>query len=382
MDAYKEAIRLGLDFFTVSDHSNTMVDGRGAPTTPQNPYYQAGFTDEHWNDTKDSARKINEEYAGRFVALPAYEFSKNNNPDFADTGQGHMNVFNTDEWASAYPKVNDYFWLFDGVNYDETMPPYLEKTLPQAKPAADSTGKPLGGDKIWVQFNHPGKNQYNNWLDLANPRSVSFPGSKEPSNYNQYVRLFEWTNAKTDTFAKLLNLGWKVAPVRNSDTHGVNGMAKSVNQAVGLLAPGLTYKDITDAIYERRVYACGVGNPRLELDFRICDGQREYLMGSDFDERPSGELTVKVHARDRGFNGAAPDEIEFVDFIGGNYNAVAPDTAHTILGSLPFGADVTEFEFTFPPENNTYDFYYLHVYKKGQEDKPFACSAPIWMDNE
>ena len=340
--AFAEARRLGLDFFAVTDHSNVLTEKSAPEQKPQNWWYENGFTEAHWQELLREAKAATEN--GKFIAIHGYEYSNNDQKNES----GHVNVFNTQTWESALPVANNITWL-------------LEEVMPLQK-----ANEAKVGSKTMVQFNHAGLKQYDNYLNLANPRSVEMNG-KPGKNYNQYVRLKEVNRNRYPTWQKLLNLGWKIAPVNNSDVHGVSGIKNTLRFGVGILATELTLEAVMDALYERRAF--GAWTPGVLLEFCI----NGVIQGTEFEKRPSGNtLTVDVFAKN--INGKPVYKVEI---LGGNYAPENPENSpHQVLASISFGEGVDRAKVTVP---NRYDFYYALLYL--QTDQSDAVSAPIWMDN-
>jgi len=426
-DDYEQGKRLGLDFMAITDHSNTLDNSRDTGGKAQSKYYQYGFLYPndmaHWNDTGESAERAT--VPGKFIALRGYEFSRNNG-----YAKGHMNVINTENWSSALPDANTYPWLFgrpeQAPNYNPAKPPQVEKTMPWEKANAEKHGT-----RAFVQINHPGRNVYNDWLDQANPRSIKYTDrnggvSKDPMNYNQYVRLFEMQSSANKkhltntlerrmTYHKVLNLGWKVGATQNSDTHGIPNYTSAMNhekRATCVLSPSLTKNDIIESLYQRRTYASYL--PRLQLDYRLGVDGVEKVMGSEFafDTPPSKGIKIRVFARDLGYvNDAAKLNLKSVpitriEVIGGIYSPGNPDPGTNDTGYIqnnkPPGKqfpgqpvivkaiDVGKYdmaagyqtEFAIAP-CLPFDYYYLQVWAaSADKTNPVATTAPVWMDNK
>jgi len=364
-DAYDNARRLGMDFLAVSDHSNAireyrfLTDFPGAPLPKaQSLWYEHGFTDAHWLITKTAAQAKND--PGKFVAIAAFEYSNNNGKGNED---GHMNIFNTDDWQTALGPQRTYTWLFTKI-----LPQV--KALAEARPADD-----WRGPRIVVQFNHPGINDYDNWLNLVNPRTIPARG-KEPTNFNQFVRDFEYNftvASRPAVYEKVLNLGWKVAPAMNSDIHGVPNYTEA-HRGSGVLATELSTKAIMEAIYQRRIYATLMNAP-VELDFRL----NGYVMGYAFASRPARNFVIDTYAKSR-----QGDEVTRVEVFAGKYatdDSDAQVTApHKMIASMTVSAANPKATVTLSGSDSVgYDFYYIKAYRG---DTLAAISAPIWMDNQ
>lgn len=336
---FERAKSFGYDFFTVSDHSNVgaiidPVTGQRGPG--QTWFYENGFTEEHWQDSRIQAEKYTEN--GKFIPIVAYEFSRNKSPE-----SGHMNVLNTQSWETAFPNTHTYGYLFNNV-------------LPEEKKHAEENGS-----RIALTMNHASLTQYDNYFKLIDPRE----------GYNNYVRLFEvWNsgNNKNEAYEHALALGWKVGAVNATDTHGVSAVGNLLDHMTGVLANKLTLDEIMNAMYERRVFATSI--PRLQLDMTIND---DILMGSAV-KRPDGNLKISVYAQD--LNNTV---ISRVDIIGGRYSYGVGTVDQKTVATMTFGKGTTLV--TAENVDNTYDYYFAKVYKEGSTAIA-ACSSPIWMDSE
>lgn len=418
-DLFEQAKKAGVDFMAVSDHSNVLDLSRDSDGKAQSKHYQYGFSypnsTAHWNDMKQSA--ANATVPGKFVGLHAYEFSKNGH-----YAPGHSNVFNTENWATALPNVNTHPWLLgkpeQAPNHDPSKPMHVEKTMPWEMENAVKKGA-----RVFVSFNHPGRNQFADWIERANPRSIKYSdrngnASKEPMEYNRYVRLFEMQAGGNNgierrlTYHKVLNLGWKVGATHVTDLHYVPNYALARNhekRATVALAPALTKNDIVEALYQRRVVAAYLG--RLQLDYRLNVNGVEKMMGEEFDfsTPPSSGINVRVFAKDLGFvNNAAdlhvpPVAMTRIEIIGGIYSPNNPDPGTGFApNNQPPGKelpgqpvivktiDVGQYdlnagyktEFTIEP-CIPFDYYYLQVWAmSADKNNPIATTTPVWMDNK
>ena len=115
----------GYDFYVMADHSQ---EAGFQPTGPTNAQWAA------------AKRQAAEATDSTFVALAGYEHSENDGPG----GKGHLNVINSAGMLNA---------LAPGIDL-----PYLYKWL--------ATAQPNGEGPVVATFNHPGKDQYNNWATV------------------------------------------------------------------------------------------------------------------------------------------------------------------------------------------------------------------------
>jgi predicted metal-dependent phosphoesterase TrpH len=152
-----------------------------------------------WLETREVAWKANQD--GQFVVLPGLEWTKK---------QGHMNIFD--------PKTRHW--------PNETEPFY------EAISKAD----------VVVKFNHPGDG------------SKVFDGlaySAEGDSAIQMMEVRQPTEEKA--FLRALAAGWHIAPEGSDDTHAPNwGNCRSWTV---ILAPGLSKRNIWDALKKRHLYS-------------------------------------------------------------------------------------------------------------------------------
>lgn len=314
------------DFYFITDHSSP----------EQDPYYKAGFTEEHWRMTGEQVKASTTK---DFLALRGYEFSRNNDPE--GMGRGHMNVIGTPDWKSAYAPGNGFVWLYD--------------FLVKARGTAD-------GVFAMAQFNHP-----------------DMPGDTKAKNFNNFegrtrernevVRLAEiWNSGEGGKYIpalkKIWSMGWKVAPTANTDLHGPSGM-ENRRIRTGVLSENLSESAILQSIHARRVFASA--EPLLHLEFQL-NGR---IMGTARNEKAEGDFSVKIFAND--LSGGKLSRVEIVggkyDSRGGTHETVltlaTSESKATLEGKVPAGCD----------------FYYACLFKEGLESMR-AVSAPVWMDED
>lgn len=194
-EAFQYAAQVpGLDFFAVTDHSDS-------------------FNDEKWQRGKAAAKAVTN---GNFVGIFGYEMS------FADELRlGHINTFRTDSWVAW--NQEEYLYL---ENYYKTL-----KEMPGSI----------------SQFNHPGS-QYGNFDGF---------GHFSPA-YVESLQLLEVGSEKGVTayeyYTMALNKGWRVAPTNNQNNHyGSWGDESEVRTVI--LAKSLSPDSVYGAMASRRVYA-------------------------------------------------------------------------------------------------------------------------------
>jgi trimeric autotransporter adhesin len=321
LEIFEKARANGFDFYFMTDHSSP----------EQNEFYKNGFTDEHWAATRKQAEQAS---TANFLALRGFEFSRNSDPEKG--GLGHMNILNTDDWASAYAKGHTFEWAYDWL-------------------AAQRD------DLVAAQFNHP-----------------QMPGKARTKNFNDYrgrtrarnevVCLAEiWNSGDNMGYVpvvrKIWALGWKVAPTAGTDVHGLFGIENRTIRT-GVLAERLDTESIMRALRARRVYA--TLEPRMHVEFTL----NGFMMGSALESRPDGDLKAKVFVND-----PAGSVLSRVDIHGANYDTNGG--ASKVVASLPVPQGGGIVEGNVP---GGYDFYYAAVFKQGVETAR-AFTAPIWMDD-
>ena len=210
-EAYAQAKAAGLDFFAVTDHSDSFDHDKEGLLTD-------GSVSENWTSGKAAAAAATDE---GFVAIYGFEMSWNQ-------GQGHINTFNTPGFLSrdrdAYEK------------YKDGMENYLKALLE----APESVS----------QFNHPGTlygdfkafSAYSPELDqvLCLIEVGSGAGREYQTAYDAYVQA--------------LDAGWHLAPTNNHNDHeGQFGVADTGRTVI--LAESLTEQSLYEAMKARRVYA-------------------------------------------------------------------------------------------------------------------------------
>jgi hypothetical protein len=182
---------------------------------------------------------------------------------------------------------------------------------------------------------------------------VSHSGLEYSAVGDRAVKLMEVRQAKEEqAFIRALNNGWHIAPDGSDDTHGPNwGKNKSWT---GILAPGLSKRNILDAMKNRRCYSTLDRNCRLL--FRVNDAQ----MGSIVEE-PVQNVKVGVRVSDAD----ADDKIAKIELFEDG-KVVATDEPNK--QARCWGVERT-------PEPGKH-YYFVKV---TQADGNLLWSAPVWV---
>ncbi len=239
-EAYAHARSQGLDFFAVTDHSDSFVSNVTATEDPAR----------YWILGKQAADAAT---TGDFVAMYGYEMSWSDRI-------GHISTLGTAQWISSHQP-----------GYDSLVPYYDAMT---ALPGSIS------------QFNHP---------SAANGCFDSFACYRP--QYDPYIQLLEVGRGSPEDngyyyYTRALDQGWHVAPTHNQSRPGESWNAGSDVRTV-ILAPKLTREALYEAIRSRHVYATEDKN--LKITYRL-NGQ---LMGSVIREQPR-VITAKLQDPDPG----------------------------------------------------------------------------------
>lgn len=191
--------------------------------------------DNEWLDSRDVAFKSNEN--GSFVSFPGLEWTKK---------WGHLNIFD--------PKTRH--WPNDPAEFYKV---------------AAAAG-------VVTKFNHPGDG------------STKHDGLKYSEIGDKTVQLMEVRQVTEEkAFIRALNNGWHIAPEGSDDTHSPNW--GNCGRWTGILAPGLSKRNILDALAKRHCYSALDRN--CELTFQVNGA----TMG-DIIEEPINKVKVRVVVKD------------------------------------------------------------------------------------
>jgi hypothetical protein len=254
--------------------------------------------EQEWLESREVAWKANED--GKFVVLPGLEWTKK---------QGHMNIF--DPKTRHWPK--------------ETQPFY------EAISKAD----------VVVKFNHPGDG------------SKVFDGLAYSAEGDKAIQMMEVRHpAEEQAFLRALAAGWHIAPDGSDDTHAPNW--GNCGTWTVILAPGLSKRNIWDAMKRRHLYSTRDRNCLLSFTLNGA------IMG-DIIEEPVTDVEIV----------AAVDESEDNDLIaklelygdGKVIDSVEPNS--------------TSKQWTVEPKPEPGKHYYF--VKVTEADGNVIRSAPIWV---
>jgi hypothetical protein len=255
-------------------------------------------SDDEWLDMREVAFDANED--GKFVAIPGLEWTKK---------WGHLNIYDP----------NTRVWPDDPTEF--------------YKAAADAG--------VVLKFNHPGEG------------TVTHDGLAYSEVGDKAVELMEVRfDQEEKAFIRALNNGWHLAPEGSDDTHSPNW--GNVTMWTGILAPGLSKRNVLDALKNRRVYSTGDRNCQLGFDVNGA------VMGSIVDQ-PCQTVQLAVTVTD-------PDETDVAAKIEIFEDGVVVHSDAPNLASRKWEAACS------PKPGKHYYFA-----KVTQADGNVLWSAPVWV---
>ena len=243
-EAFQYAAQVeGLDFFAVTDHSNSFDNAENGAIASEGTAISAA-----WTRGKAAAAAVT---TGDFVGIFGYEMTWTE-----DMVLGHMNTFATSGWQTRnQPGMDD-----------------LEGYYEILTTAPDSIS----------QFNHP-SHSYGNF---------DYFSHYDPA-YDQVIHLMEvgWEGGNTayDLYPQALDQGWHVAPTIGQNNHKGSWGDADTGRTV-LLSKNLTEDSLYDAMRNHRVYA--TEDADLEILYTL-NGQ---IMGSILG--PTRNLCAEVTLKD------------------------------------------------------------------------------------
>lgn len=316
-DAYGHAKNTAkLDFFAVTDHSNSLDNANTATMAD-------GSMSPEWVAGHDAADRYTDD---NFVGIYGFEMT------WSD-GTGHMNTFNTPGFESrnkaAFTNTDNL--IRNGlINYYNVLKQYTDSIS---------------------QFNHPGStfgdfddfNYYDPQID--NQTTLIEVGNGEGTiGSTGYFKSY-------DFYTRALDKGWHLSPTNNQDNHlGKWGDANTARTVI--LADSLTRENVYDAMRNMRTYATEDNN--LKIKYTL-NGE---ILGSILSQKPD-TVNIKVELED-------PDNeaLGTISVITSGDKTVTSKTITTSKDTV---------EFTLNPD---YAYYYIRV---DEADKDIAVTAPVWI---
>ncbi len=254
--------------------------------------------DTEWLDMREAAWDASED--GKFVSIPGLEWTKK---------IGHMNIYD--------PKTRR--WPLDLAGFYK---------------AAAEAG-------VTCKFNHPGTGE-----KVFNGMAYSEIGDRA-------VQLMEVRREEEEAaYIRALKLGWHIAPDGSDDTHNPNWGSRFAWS--GVLMPGLSKRNVLDALKNRRCYSTRDRN--CTLRFNVNDA----TMGQIIPE-PAGNVKVIVAVND-------PDEGDIITKIEILEDGIVVQTDEPKSNNRRWRT-------TFKPMPGGH-YYFVKI---TQKDENMLWSAPVWV---
>lgn len=233
----------GLEFFAVTDHSNSFDNaGAGAITL------DGSTVSQEWAAGKAAAAAVTNE---NFLGIFGYEMTW---PEIRQLG--HITTYNTPGWISRDQK---------GFADD---PDALEHYLEALSTVPGSVS----------QFSHPGS-QYGDFNRFRGYQAA----------FDESIQLIEVLGeGSLESYIRALDAGWHLAPTASQNNH--NGRWGDENDLrTVVLAEELTEESLFEAIRQHRVYATE------DKDLHICWDLDGHLMGSILSDPENPEVFVSLY---------------------------------------------------------------------------------------
>lgn len=242
-EAFSHAAQVeGLDFFAVTDHSNSFDNADAGSLTRDGSAISA-----EWTAGKAAAAAVTTE---DFLGLFGFEMTW---PEIRQLG--HIVTFGTPGWVT---RDQEGF-----ANDPKALAQYFE-----ALAAVPDTVS---------QFCHPGK-QYGTFNRFRDYRA----------GYDERIQLLEVLGeGSLDSYIQALDQYWHLAPTASQNNHNGNWGSENGLRTV-ILAEELTEKSLFEAIRDHRVYA--TEDPDLHLCFYL-DG---HILGSVLSQADNPEITLSL----------------------------------------------------------------------------------------
>ncbi len=241
-EAFAGAAAAGMDFFAVTDHSNSL-DGADQAVISED----ASAVSQIWNLGREAAKAA---ATDTFLPLYGYEMTWQN-------GLGHISTFFTPGFQSRNQAEYSQFSTALETYYKALA------TVPGAV----------------SQFNHPGS-FYGDFENFGH-------WSEETSQVMQLLEVSCEGVGSYEAYTRALDLGWQVAPTNNENNH--SGQWGAGGRTV-VYADSLTEEAFASALQNRRVYA--TEDADLEIMYRL-EGQ---LFGSMLQKRQVGQTVTLTAA--------------------------------------------------------------------------------------
>ena len=341
--AYNEG---GLDFLAITDHNHQMAGKMEGEKYSYNIY--EGPDGQALIPT---ANRLNQELAGKFVALYGQEFST------IELGN-HVNVFEVPKLITApngkFDKLLD--WIEDHPDSTNRMA-IIQLNHPREYRGALEYGKDdfKGSESEWIES--MGKKSY--LIEVLN-------GPAKTQKHQRYsAKIME-----SDYF-DFLKYGFHIAPTGNQDNH-YSTWGTATDARTGVIANSLTKEEIMKALRSRHVYATQDKN--LKMIFHVNDHLCGDRIKPNMEE--GTELVIDYSIEDSDEPEANYNIVVYSGIIGQSPPSIVKTA--TDNGNTPQGTKKKISKVKYTGVNQFVLFKLIQEDPGGFED--CAWTAPVWFD--
>lgn len=351
LKAFQYAHQHGLDFLAISDHHKA-TDSSNRLWMTQSEYKSQLF---------DIAVKYNADHPGLFIAIPGIEWGT------TKTGN-HINAFGIRSLPPDTIKDKDYrefiAWVKDNAEFIQFNHPYSWKAESGRNKQVGNFGRALYSSD--VAFVAAADLVVRTFSVISTVKGGHISGQHKHSTAKTYREIH---TEHYKLYKEHLNLGFRISPAANQDTHWTNwGTVTAARTAVW--ADSASYEDLMKAFKANRVYATEDDEMAVAVQVEY-KGQR-YWMGETVPldaEEDDVVLIVKVW-QGPGSDNDPIDEGPYTitifsdpDGIGG-HEAAAWGTPHPgVLANV---------EKRIPLHVASGQYLYVQVTEEGGKDNPIG----------
>ncbi|MCL2045670.1 MAG: CehA/McbA family metallohydrolase [Oscillospiraceae bacterium] len=327
-EAYNYAKNVaGLDFFAITDHSNSFDETGASSDNPASidldTYNIASLKWQAGLDAAQAARTTD------FISVYGYEMTWSGGP-------GHMNTFNTDGFVSRNNAT------LNGKANDSGLRAYYEILTrhPDSISMFNHPGTTFGNFSNFAYYD-PVIDQRISLIEVGNGEGTIGSGG--------YFRSYE-------QYTLALDKGWHLAPTNNQDNHlGKWGDSNTARTAIW--TNDLSVEGLYQALRDMRVYATEVAD--LEIVYKV-NGQP---LGSILDVVPqSANFTAEI------INPTNGNYVKSVTLVTNGGVEILRDTPNT-----------QNYNYNKTISNPVAGYYYLRVIVSTPEGDRTAVTAPVWL---
>lgn len=354
-DGFAAADAAGLDFLAITDHHQAIDSPRRLALEKR----------EYKEKLYEAAMKYNARRRGEFVAIPGLEWGN------TATGN-HVNLIGARALPPDTIRDGDYDKLYD---WARTHCEFVQFNHPDSWAGQSRRNLRVGNFGIALYADPRA------FVNHADPvaKTISVISSVKgghisgPRRHSKEKTHRETSLKNFGHFLDYLNMGFRLSPAANQDTHGNNwGTVTAARTAVW--TDELTYPKLMDAFRANRVYA--TEDDELAVVFQVRHGNRTYWMGESVPLGPRliGHVMVRVKLWQlAGTDGDPTDEGPYTvkvwsdrDGAGnGSRASVRSEFRNIAAGTLT----------AIPLEVVRGEYVFLEVVEEGGKDNPVGDGA-------